>query len=190
MFSQIIIRNLKPGTQVLRERIKEMEKRMKEMEERMLVRSRPEVVLLELSTRLTVAPSVTTVEDARFEVLIAPKALLRNVSSWAQVAVKGKKRKVEEERRRAPHPVVRWGNVGPVMVKVGGMIWDDGIGGVVEGLKMSGFVVCGEGKRLVREEERKRRMDQSRRSSRVLVKVMDRERVGKLCLAGLWVSSV
>jgi len=128
---------------VLRERIKEMEKRLKEMEGRFLERSKPEAVFPELSTKNTVAHSATTVDDALFEALIAPKALLRNVPSWAQVTAKGKKRKVEEEVERAPDPVVRRGNVALVMVKVDGVRWDDGIGGVVEGLKESGFVVGG-----------------------------------------------
>jgi len=160
------------------------------MEERSLARSTSEAVLPELSTKATIAQSATTVDDALFEAPIALKALLRNVPSWAQVVVKGKKRSVEEEVGRAPDPMVRWGNVAQVMVKVGGVRWDDGIGGVVEGLKQSGFVVCGKEKWLVGVEERKRRMEQGSRSSTVLVKVMDKERAGELCWAGLWVGSV
>jgi len=129
----------------LRQRIKEMEKRMKEMEERFVARSTREAVLPKSSTRATVAPSATTVDNLLFETPIAPNALLRNVPSWAQVAAKGKKRKVEEEVGRAPDPVVRQGNVVPMIIKVGGVRWEDRIGGTVEPIREADVEVCGEG---------------------------------------------
>jgi len=123
-----------------------MERRMKEMEGQLLTRSSPEAVLPELCMRATVAPSVTTIDDALFEAPIAVQALLHNMPSWAQVPVKGKKRKIEEEVGRAPDPVVRGGNVAPVMIKVGGVRWEDTIGGTVEAIRKANFEVYGEGK--------------------------------------------
>jgi len=51
-------------------------------------------------------------------------------------------------------------------------------------------VVYREGKWLVGEEERNKRIEQDYMLAMVLVKVIDRERVGELCQARPWVGSV
>jgi len=122
MSFQLIIMNLKHEARVLRDRIKEMEGRMRDMERWMLMRYTPEPFLPKLSVRATVAPSATTVDDALFKAPIALKALLPDVPSWAQVIVKGKKRMDEQEVGAGPDPVVRWGNVAPDMIKIGGVL--------------------------------------------------------------------
>ncbi|RPA93699.1 hypothetical protein L873DRAFT_1504347 [Choiromyces venosus 120613-1] len=72
----------------------------------------------------------------------------------------GKKRKVEEEKElgRVPDPEENKGKGLLVMVKVGGVWWNDGISGVEERLKEVGFASHESGQWLVDEGEREKRM--------------------------------
>ncbi|RPA89571.1 hypothetical protein L873DRAFT_1796025 [Choiromyces venosus 120613-1] len=132
---------------------------------------------------------------------VATRAVVQKSCGWAKVVTEGKKRKVAEENtrgtvikekevERAPDPEENRGLGLPVMVKVGGVWWDGGIDGVVQGLKEAGFVSYEGGKWLVDEGEREKRIKQGKRSSTVVVKVIGWERVGELCHAGLWVGGV
>jgi len=82
--------NLMKEARVLRGRIKGREERIRRMKRELLARSTPEVVLPESSTKATVAPSANTVEDAFFEALITPKALLSYalIDSWNPIVVR------------------------------------------------------------------------------------------------------
>ncbi|RPB03973.1 hypothetical protein L873DRAFT_1799967 [Choiromyces venosus 120613-1] len=184
---------------ILQEEIRVLRKKVKEMEIQLQLTARDPVPPLSRSER---AQSVPTEPRAVCKgTPIALRALVQKSSTWAKVVTEGKKRKVEEgttrgaeeEKKkvgRVPDPEENRGLGLPVMVKVGGVRWDDEIGGVVEGLKEVGFVSCEGGRWLVSEEEREKRMKQGRRSSTVVVRVCGRERVGELCRAGLWVGGV
>ncbi|RPA97772.1 hypothetical protein L873DRAFT_1844571 [Choiromyces venosus 120613-1] len=50
--------------------------------------------------------------------------------------------KEEKEVGRSPDPEENSRKGLPVMVEVGGVRWDDGFGGVEEGLKEAGFEIC------------------------------------------------
>ncbi|KAG0642242.1 hypothetical protein HOY80DRAFT_998660 [Tuber brumale] len=98
---------------------------------------------------------------------------------------------VEGSKRRkvgaAFDPEKGQGKMIPMMVKVGGVLWEDGIGGVLEGLQGTSVVV-GEGSRwLVGKEEHNRRRANGSLSSTVLLKVLGEESVHDLCWHGIWV---
>ncbi|RPA92962.1 hypothetical protein L873DRAFT_1847444 [Choiromyces venosus 120613-1] len=184
---------------ILREEVRMLRKKVKEMEIQLHHTMRDPVPTMSRSKR---AQSVPTKPRAiREGTPVAPRALVQKSHTWAKVITKGKKRKVgkdnsrgaeEEEKRvgRVPDPEENRGPGLLVMIKVGGMRWDDGIGGVVEGLKEVGFVSCEGGRWLVDEEERVKRMKHGRKSSTVMVRVVGWERVNELCCTGLWVGGV
>ncbi|RPA97881.1 hypothetical protein L873DRAFT_1790601 [Choiromyces venosus 120613-1] len=191
MSSQNITDLLREEVRVLRLKVSELEIQLR------LNRGNP----VPTPSRSERAQSVPTEPRAiREGIPVAPKALVQKSRTWAKVVAEGKKRKVEEinlgngrkekEVGRAPDPEENRGVGVPLMVKVGGVRWDDGIGGVVEGLKEAGFVSCEGGKWLVDEGEQEKRMKQGRRSSTVVVRVCGREKVGELRRAGLWVGGV
>ncbi|RPA91570.1 hypothetical protein L873DRAFT_1819228 [Choiromyces venosus 120613-1] len=163
MSSQNIIDLLREEVRVLRLKVSEMEIQLQ------LNRGNP----VPTPSRSERAQSVPTEPRAICEgTPVAPRALVQKSRTWAKVIAEGKKRKVEENVRgsgdeekkvgRAPDPEENRGKGLPVMVKVGGVRWDDGIGGVVEGLKEAGFVSCEGGRWLVDEGEREKRMKQGR----------------------------
>ncbi|RPA98470.1 hypothetical protein L873DRAFT_1026608 [Choiromyces venosus 120613-1] len=183
----------------LREEVRVLNRKVQELE--IQLRLRPGNPVPTPSPRSERARLVPTEPRAiREGTPVAPRALVQKSRTWARVVAEGKKRKVEEgntrgaeeEKKvgRAPDPEENRGKGVPMMVKVGGVRWDDGIGGVVEGLKEAGFVSCEGGRWLVDEEEREKRIKQGRRSSTVVVRVCGREKVGELCRAGLWVGGV
>ena len=57
----------------------------------------------------------------------------------------------------------------------------------MEAIREADLEVCGKRKKLVGEQEREVRKAQGWRSSTVLIKVIEKERVRELCCAGLWV---
>ncbi|RPA95912.1 hypothetical protein L873DRAFT_1286600 [Choiromyces venosus 120613-1] len=132
---------------------------------------------------------------------VAPRSLVQKSCTWAKVITGGKKRKVVEEEilgngseekdvGRVPDPEENRGKGVPMMVKVGGVRWGDGIGRVVEGLKEAEFVSCEGGRWLVDEGEWEKRMKQGRKSSMVVVRICGRDKVGELYHTSLWVSGV
>ncbi|RPA90138.1 hypothetical protein L873DRAFT_1848947 [Choiromyces venosus 120613-1] len=81
---------------------------------------------------------------------VAPSALVQKSCTWAKVIAEGKKRKIEEGVTRGagvgkkkvggqPDLKENRGKGVPMMVKVGGVRWDDGISRVIEGLKEAGL---------------------------------------------------
>ncbi|RPA97882.1 hypothetical protein L873DRAFT_1808972 [Choiromyces venosus 120613-1] len=159
MSSQNIIDLLQEEVQVLRLKIKEMEIQLR-------LTTRDPVPTPSQSER---AQSVPTKPRAiREGTPVALRALVQKSRTWAKVVAEGKKRKVEEgntrgmgegEKKvgRAPDPEENRGKGVLIMVKVEGVRWVDGIGGVVEGLNEVGFVSCEGGRWLVDEEERERK---------------------------------
>ncbi|RPB01074.1 hypothetical protein L873DRAFT_1842728 [Choiromyces venosus 120613-1] len=101
---------------------------------------------------------------------------------------KGKRRKLRgEEVGGRVDPEGLRGKQLPVMVKVNGVLWEDGIGGVLEGLRKAGIVSCEGSHWLVGEEERKRRREKGANSSTVLAKIRGAGVATNLCRSGLWV---
>ncbi|KAG0633036.1 hypothetical protein HOY80DRAFT_1006322 [Tuber brumale] len=81
----------------------------------------------------------------------------------------------------------------PMMVKVGGVLWEDGIGGVLTELQETSVVVGEESRWLVGKEERDCREANGSSSSMVLLKVLGEESVHdlcrySLCVGGRWCS--
>ena len=95
----------------------------------------------------------------------------------------GKKRKVggsfdpEKEEERSI----------PFMVKIGGVRWVDGIGGVEVALREMGVEFCEGTKWLVGEEELEKRRKRGSLSSTVVVRVRGEQVVRQLGRAGVWV---
>ena len=78
--------------------------------------------------------------------------------------------------------------VGVIMgLKVGGVLWEDGIGGVRKGLEAVGIEICDEGRWLVGESTRRERMESGKKSSTVLVRVRGEGVASGLFRSGLWV---
>ena len=95
----------------------------------------------------------------------------------AEVVGGGKRRRVGDGGRVVDPEKAQ--PVGVIMgLKVGGVLWEDGIGGVRTGLKAVGIEICDEGKWLVGESRRKERMESGKKSSTVLVKVRGEEVLG------------
>ena len=101
----------------------------------------------------------------------------------AQVVDGGKKRKVggsfdpeKEEEKSLPY-----------MVKVGGVRWEDGIGGVEAALLEAGVEFCEGTRWLVNEEELEKRRKRGSLASTVVVRVRGLEVVHQLGRAGVWV---
>ncbi|KAG0643687.1 hypothetical protein HOY80DRAFT_1032433 [Tuber brumale] len=79
------------------------------------------------------------------------------------------------------------GKMLPMMVKVGGVLREDGIGGVLEGLQGTGVVVGESSRWLVGQEEHDRCRANGSLSSTVLLKVLGEESVRDLCRHRVWV---
>ena len=101
----------------------------------------------------------------------------------AQVVDGSKKRKVggsfdpeKEEEKSLPY-----------MVKVGGVRWEDGIGGVEAALQEAGVEFCEGTRWLVNEEELEKRRKRGSLASTVVVRVRGLDVVHQLGRAGVWV---
>ncbi|KAG0639833.1 hypothetical protein HOY80DRAFT_1072020 [Tuber brumale] len=101
----------------------------------------------------------------------------------AQVADGGKRRRVGG----AFDPENFEGNRVPFMVKIGGVRWEEGIGGVEVALCEAGVGFCDGTRWLVGEEELNKRRERGSLASMVVVKIRGLEAVGVLCWSGLWV---
>jgi len=97
---------------------------------------------------------------------------------------------VGEKRRKVGGPTdperKRWDGM-PLMVKIGGVRWEEGIGGVEVALREAGIVFCEGTRWLVGEEELEKRKVGGRLSSTVVARVRGMEMMGQLCRSGLWV---
>ncbi|RPB02006.1 hypothetical protein L873DRAFT_572463 [Choiromyces venosus 120613-1] len=101
---------------------------------------------------------------------------------------KGKRRKLRGEEVGGRVDLEKLGvEQLPVIVKVNGVLWEDGIGGVLEELREAGIVSCEGSSWLVGEEERKRRREKGANSSIVLAKIRSTGATTNLCRSGLWV---
>jgi len=75
----------------------------------------------------------------------------------------------------------------PRMIRVGGVRWDDGIGGVEAALREAGVGFCDGTRWLVGEEELEKRRERGSLASTVVIRVMGEEVVCQLGRAGIWV---
>jgi len=78
----------------------------------------------------------------------------------------------------------------PAAVKVGGVRWETGIGGVQAGLMEAGVEFCEGARWLVPEGELQKRKERGSLSSTVVVRVRGGDVAGQLCRTGLWVGGV
>jgi len=78
----------------------------------------------------------------------------------------------------------------PAAVKVGGVRWETGIGGVQAGLMEAGVQFCEGAKWLVSEGELQKRKERGSLSSTVVVRIRGGDVGGQLCHTGLWVGGV
>ena len=101
----------------------------------------------------------------------------------AQVVEGGKKRKVGG----LFDPEKEVGKGIPRMVKIGGVRWDEGIGGVEAALREAGISFCDGTRWLVGGEELEKRRKRGSLASTVVVRVMGEEVVRQLGRAGIWV---
>ena len=106
----------------------------------------------------------------------------------AQVVEGGKRRKMEvggpidpEKRRNLRLPVA---------VKMGGIRWESGIGGVQAGLMEARVEFCEGAKWLVPEGELQKRKERGSLASTVVVRIRGGNVAGQLCCTGLWVGGV
>ncbi|KAG0123601.1 hypothetical protein HOY82DRAFT_544135 [Tuber indicum] len=100
----------------------------------------------------------------------------------------GKRRCVGEEFGGNGFDPESWrGNWNPVAVKVNGVAWEDGIGGVLAGLWEAGVVSCEGSRWLVDEQVREERKRRGARSSTVLAMVCGAKAGQELSRSGLWV---
>jgi len=95
----------------------------------------------------------------------------------------GKKRKVGGSF----DPEKEEGKSIPRMVKVGGVRWEEGIGGVEAALREAGIGFCEGTRWLVGEGELNKRRERGGLASTVVVRVMGEEVVRQLGRAGIWV---
>jgi len=97
---------------------------------------------------------------------------------------------VGENRRKVGGPVdpekKRWDGM-PLMVKICGVRWEEGIGGVEVALSKARIAFCDGTRWLVGEEELEKRKMSGRLSSTVVARVRGMEVMGQLCRSGLWV---
>ncbi|KAG0637979.1 hypothetical protein HOY80DRAFT_1080678 [Tuber brumale] len=129
----------------------------------------------------------------RRNVLPSPRdtAVLEGVKEEVGVGLEQQVSQAVEERKRRKvggefDPEKGRRKMLPMRVKVGGVLWEDGIGGVLEGLQGTSVVV-GEGSRwLMGKEEQDRRRANGSLSSTVLLKVLGEESVRDLCRHGIW----
>jgi len=104
----------------------------------------------------------------------------------AEVVGGGKRRRLGDVGRAVDPEKAQ--PVGVILgLKVGGVLWEDGIGGVRAGLEAVGIEICDEGKWLVGESMRRERMEAGKKSSTVLVRVRGEEVANGLFRTGLWV---
>ena len=101
----------------------------------------------------------------------------------AQVVDGGKRRRVGE----LFDPEKEVGKDIPRMVKIGGVRWEEGIGGVEVALREAGVGFCDGMRWLVGEEELKKRRERGGLSSTVVVRVKGEEVERQLKRAGIWV---
>jgi len=101
----------------------------------------------------------------------------------AQVVDGGKKRKVGGSF----DPEKEVGKSIPSMIKIGGVRWDRGIGGVGAALCEAGIGFCDGTRWLVGEKELKKRREHGGLASTVVVRVTGEEVVCQLGRAGIWV---
>jgi len=103
-----------------------------------------------------------------------------------QVVGAGKRRRVGEVGREVDPEKAQ--PVGVIMgLKVGGVLWEDGIGGVEQGLEAVGVEVCDGARWLVGEGVRRERVEAGKKSSTVLVRVRGEVVANRLFRTGLWV---
>jgi len=134
--------------------------------------------------RVPMSPRSPSRDEERFSREVSRKRKLNCLDDMvAQVGDGGKRRRLGNARDPEKEGTMRL----PAMIKVGGMQWEDGIGGVERALEEAGIVIC-EGMRwLVPESELAKRKDGGLLSSTVVVKVRGVDMVGQLCRSGLWV---
>ena len=101
----------------------------------------------------------------------------------AQEVEGGKRRKVEVGGPRDPEK--RRDLRLPAAVKVGGMRWETGIGGVQAGLMEAGVEFCEGARWLVAEGELQKRKERGSLSSTVVVRIRGGDVAGQLCRTGL-----
>ena len=122
-------------------------------------------------------------EEGRFPRETSKKRGEDVLGDFVAQAVGEKRRKVgglvDPERKR-------WDGM-PLMVKIGGVRWEDGIGGVEVALCEAGIAFCDGTRWLVGEEELEKRKVSGRLSSTVVARVRGMEVMGQLCRSGLWV---
>jgi len=104
----------------------------------------------------------------------------------AEVVGGGKRRRVGEEGREVDPEKAQ--PVGIIMgLKVGSMLWEDGVGRVEKRLEVVGIEICDGARWLVGKSTRWERMGAGKKSSTVLVKVRGEEVANRLFRKGLWV---
>ena len=111
-----------------------------------------------------------------------PNSGKRGIEAMVEEVVEGKKRykgiPFDPEGVRGKGVVVG--------LKVGGVLWEVGIGGVLNALEEAGFILAEGGGWLVEEEERKRRERWGRTSSTVVAFVRGVAEADVLLKKGLW----
>ena len=119
-------------------------------------------------------------EEERFPRVTSKRSLEDLV---VQVVDGGKKRKVGG----SVDPEKEVGKSIPRMVKIGGVRWNAGIGGVEAALRKAGVGFCEGIRWLVGEEELNKRRKRGSLASTVVVRVMGEEVVRQLGRAGIWI---
>jgi len=163
----------------LRGRLREVEEELRKMKIRMgenrLWRGEEEEEEARRNPWRTPSP-----EEGRFPRETSKRNLEEMV---AQVVNGGKKRKVGGSF----DPEKEVGRGMPRMVKVGGVRWEEGIGGVENALREAGVGFCDGTRWLVGEEELDKRRKRGGLASTVVVRVRGEEVERQLNRAGLWV---
>ena len=153
---------------------KELKRRIKAMEEEM------ELLKKEKTAQNTNPWRTPSPEEERFPRGTVKRSLEDLVG---QVVDGGKKRRVggsfdpEKEVDRSI----------PFMVKIGGVRWEEGIGGVEAALREAGVEFCEGTRWLVKEEELEKRRKRGSLASTVVVRVKGEKVVHQLGRAGVWV---
>ena len=114
-----------------------------------------------------------------------PNSGKRGIEAMVEEVVEGKKRRMGYGGIPFDPEGVRGKGV-VVGLKVGGVLWETGIGGVLDALEEVGFILAEGGRWLVGEEERKRRERWGRTSSTVVAFVRGVAEADVLLKKGLW----
>jgi len=134
--------------------------------------------------RVPMSPRSPSPDEERFPRGVSRKRSIVGLDDLvAQVVDGGKKRRVGGRFDPEKKGILRL----PAMVKIGGVVWEDGIGGVSAALEEAGVEECDGTRWLVPEGELTKRKERGSLSSTVVARVKGVDVAGQLCRTGLWV---